>query len=102
MAIKAVVFDVGGVLATVGPMDFAGRWEPALGLAAGQLGSAMADVWAAGEIGGVTVAEVGVAPGGMVSLDNSARLVDSATEFGIRAVLSETNARARAEIEALL
>ena len=45
---------------------------------------------------------LGVAPGEMVSLDNSARLVDSATEFGIRAVLSETNARARAEIEALL
>ena len=37
MAIRAVVFDVGGVLATVGPMDFAGRWEPALGLTGAQV-----------------------------------------------------------------
>lgn len=199
MVIRAVVFDVGGVLATAGPMDFARRWEAELGLAGGRLGAAMTDVWAAGEIGRVTEDDVqralrdrlgltaeqagavladmwrqylgvantelieyarslrpayrtgilsnsfvgarereqreyglgdlvdvhvyshevgltkpdpalwalacerlGVAPGEMVFLDNAPHLVDSANEFGIRAVLYRTTAQARADIDALL
>jgi FMN phosphatase YigB (HAD superfamily) len=58
VAIRAVVFDVGGVLALTGPMDFDRRWEPRLGLAGGAIGRAMADVWAAGAIGQVTEAQV--------------------------------------------
>jgi HAD superfamily hydrolase (TIGR01509 family) len=58
MAIRAVVFDVGGVLALVEPMDFDRRWETELGLAGGTIGTAMADVWAAGAIGRVTEDEV--------------------------------------------
>ena len=58
MVVRAVVFDVGGVLALVEPMDFDRRWEAAWGMADGVIGAAMADVWAAGEIGRVTEAEV--------------------------------------------
>ncbi|GAA2645546.1 HAD family hydrolase [Paractinoplanes durhamensis] len=58
MTIRAVVFDIGGVLAIDEPMDFDARWEATLGLAAGTIGTVMADVWAAGAIGKVTEAEV--------------------------------------------
>jgi putative hydrolase of the HAD superfamily len=58
MVIRAVVFDVGGVLALVEPMDFDRRSEAELGLADGAIGTAMADVWAAGAIGRVTEDEV--------------------------------------------
>jgi epoxide hydrolase-like predicted phosphatase len=58
MAIRAVVFDVGGVLALVEPMDFDRRYEAKMGLADGAIETAMADVWAAGEIGRVTESEV--------------------------------------------
>jgi putative hydrolase of the HAD superfamily len=58
MVIRAVVFDVGGVLALVEPMDFGPRWEAQLGLAEGAIGAAMADVWADGAVGRVTEDEV--------------------------------------------
>lgn len=199
MAIRAVVFDVGGVLALVGSMDFDRRWEAELGLAEGTIGATMADVWEAGAVGRVTEDEVhramrdrlgltgeqvdavlaemwrqylgvtntelveyarglrpayrtgilsnsfvgarerehrahglgdlvddliyshevglnkpdpalwelacrrlGVAPGELVFLDNSPRLVSGAREFGIEAVLFEETAQAIADIDALL
>lgn len=58
MVIRAVVFDVGGVLALVEPADFDRRWEAALGLADGAIGAGLADVWADGALGRVTEAEV--------------------------------------------
>ncbi|GLY02998.1 HAD family phosphatase [Actinoplanes sp. NBRC 101535] len=58
MTIRAVVFDVGGVLARVTPMDFDRVWEARLGLAGGTIGTTMADVWTAGEVGRVTEDEV--------------------------------------------
>ncbi|WP_203716836.1 HAD family hydrolase [Asanoa siamensis] len=58
MVIRAVVFDVGGVLEFTEPMDFDRRWEETLGLGDGAIGATMADVWAAGEIGTVTEAQV--------------------------------------------
>ncbi|GIF76003.1 haloacid dehalogenase [Asanoa siamensis] len=53
-----MVFDVGGVLEFTEPMDFDRRWEETLGLGDGAIGATMADVWAAGEIGTVTEAQV--------------------------------------------
>jgi epoxide hydrolase-like predicted phosphatase len=61
MTIRAVVFDVGGVLAFVEPMDFDRRAEADLGLAPGTIRDRMTDVWADGAIGRVTEAEVGEA-----------------------------------------
>ncbi|MEU8241194.1 HAD family phosphatase [Actinoplanes missouriensis] len=75
MAIRAVVFDVGGVLALVEPMDFDRRWEAQLGLSAGTISRVMADVWDAGAIGRVTEAEVHRVMGERLGLDDS--LVDA-------------------------
>jgi epoxide hydrolase-like predicted phosphatase len=58
MTIRVVVFDIGGVLAECEPMDFARRAEAEHGLALGTLGADLADVWAAGGIGGLTEAQV--------------------------------------------
>ena len=58
MVVRAVVFDVGGVLARAEPMDFDRRWEVELGLARGTISTVMVDVWEAGAVGRVTEAEV--------------------------------------------
>jgi HAD superfamily hydrolase (TIGR01509 family) len=58
VAVRAVVFDVDGVLELCGPMDFDRRWEGRLGLPPGAIDAAMADVWAAGALGAVTEAQV--------------------------------------------
>jgi epoxide hydrolase-like predicted phosphatase len=58
MTIRAVVFDIGGVLAECEPMDFAQRAEAEHRLRPGSLGAGLEDVWDAGRIGGVTEADV--------------------------------------------
>ncbi|MET0418751.1 MAG: HAD family phosphatase [Actinoplanes sp.] len=58
MVIRAVVFDVGGVLALCEPMDFDGRAEARFGLAGGAIGEMLSDVWADGAIGRATEADV--------------------------------------------
>jgi putative hydrolase of the HAD superfamily len=58
MTVRAVVFDIGGVLALCEPMDFDGRAEARFGLAAGAVGADLADVWEAGAVGGISEAEV--------------------------------------------
>ena len=54
MAIRAVVFDVGGVLEITPETDVGRRWEDRLGLPAGEIGRRLADVWAGGAVGTVT------------------------------------------------
>ncbi|WP_197725445.1 HAD family phosphatase [Actinoplanes sp. OR16] len=76
MTVRAVVFDVGGVLALVEPMDFDARWEAKLGLERGTIGAAMADVWEAGAIGGVTEAEVHQALSERLGLDAEEVMAD--------------------------
>jgi putative hydrolase of the HAD superfamily len=46
--IRAVVFDIGGVLEIVPPTGWIERWEADLGLAAGELQTRTADLWEAG------------------------------------------------------
>lgn len=58
MAIRAVVFDIGGVLEITPDMDFDRRWEARLGLPAGEIGQRLGDVWDAGTVGTVTEDEV--------------------------------------------
>ena len=60
MAIKAVVFDIGGVL-EVTPRslrDVSEAWESRLGLAHGELNERMADTWHGGGIGTLSEQEV--------------------------------------------
>ncbi|WP_345365902.1 HAD family phosphatase [Actinoallomurus liliacearum] len=58
MVVRAVVFDIGGVLEITPKMDFDQRWEKRLGFAPGEIGGRMADVWAAGAVGTITEDDV--------------------------------------------
>lgn len=54
MTIRAVVFDIGGVLEITPDLGVTRRWETRLGLPAGTLSERMHDVWAAGGVGTIT------------------------------------------------
>jgi epoxide hydrolase-like predicted phosphatase len=58
MGIRAVVFDIGGVLEIAPDLGVAARWEARLGLPEGEIARQMSEVWAAGEIGAVTESDV--------------------------------------------
>jgi epoxide hydrolase-like predicted phosphatase len=58
MAIRAVVFDIGGVLETTPDLGITERWEDRLKLPAGEVNGRMQDVWADGSIGAITEDEV--------------------------------------------
>lgn len=75
MAIRAVVFDIGGVLEITPEMDFGRRWEVRLGLPAGEIDRRFADVWAAGGIG--TIGEQAVYQAVRDRLDVAAEQADA-------------------------
>jgi epoxide hydrolase-like predicted phosphatase len=54
MAIRAVVFDIGGVLEITPNLGVIERWETRLGLRAGELNQRMHDTWVGVSIGTVT------------------------------------------------
>lgn len=54
MVVRAVVFDIGGVLEITPEMDFAQRWEKRLGLVSGVIGERLLDVWAGGAVGAIS------------------------------------------------
>ncbi len=54
MAIRAVVFDIGGVLEITPDLGVNRRWEARLGWPAGEMERRMADVWRGGSIGLMT------------------------------------------------
>jgi epoxide hydrolase-like predicted phosphatase len=56
--IRAVVFDIGGVLERTPPTGHAECWETTLGLAPGELDRRMADVWRGGRLGTLSEAQV--------------------------------------------
>jgi epoxide hydrolase-like predicted phosphatase len=58
MVIRAVVFDIGGVLEITPDLGVTRRWESRLGLPAGGLGERMRDAWMGGSIGTITEDEV--------------------------------------------
>jgi epoxide hydrolase-like predicted phosphatase len=58
MTIRAVVFDIGGVLEITPDLGVTRLWETRLGLAAGELDERMHDVWAGGSIGTITEEDV--------------------------------------------
>ena len=58
MAIRAVVFDIGGVLEITPDLGLTERWETRLRLPAGELNRRLHDVWAAGSIGTITEDDV--------------------------------------------
>ena len=56
--IRAVIFDIGGVLEHTPPTGHRKRWEADLGLAHGELDRTMGDVWLGGRLGTVSEDEV--------------------------------------------
>jgi putative hydrolase of the HAD superfamily len=58
VAIRAVVFDIGGVLEITPDLGVDRLWEARLGLAAGEMDDRMGDVWTGGSLGTLTLEEV--------------------------------------------
>jgi len=58
VAIRAVVFDIGGVLEITPDLGVDRRWEARLGLPAGDIGERLADVWMDGGLGRITLDDV--------------------------------------------
>jgi len=58
MAIRAVVFDIGGVLEITPDLGITQRWEARLGLPAGGLDERMHEAWVGGSIGTITEHDV--------------------------------------------
>jgi putative hydrolase of the HAD superfamily len=58
MAIKAVVFDIGGVLEYTPRTGWMGKWENRLGLEEGEIGRRLGTSWRAGSIGTTTLETV--------------------------------------------
>jgi putative hydrolase of the HAD superfamily len=71
MPVRAVVFDIGGVLEITPPTGAAEKWEAALGLAPGQLHRRLRDIWAAGGVGAISEAEVHRRVGEILELDEA-------------------------------
>jgi epoxide hydrolase-like predicted phosphatase len=73
MTIRAVVFDIGGVLEITPDTGIPQRWESRLGLPAGKLNERLSGVWAAGGIGTITEEEVHQAIEDRLGLDERDR-----------------------------
>lgn len=58
MAIRAVVFDIGGVLEVTPDLGITQRWDARLGLPAGGLDERMHEAWVGGSIGTITEHDV--------------------------------------------
>jgi epoxide hydrolase-like predicted phosphatase len=69
MAIRAVVFDIGGVLEITPDLGVDRRWEARLGLAPGEMGERMGDVWTGGGLGTITLDGVHQATRDRLGLD---------------------------------
>ncbi len=71
MAIRAVVFDIGGVLEITPSTGWAGRWEAQLGLPPGGLVAQLGEVWRAGSVGSISEADVERRTGELLGLDRA-------------------------------
>jgi epoxide hydrolase-like predicted phosphatase len=58
VTVRAIVFDIGGVLEIDPDIGVAAKWEAALGLGPGGLGGKLGHLWAAGSVGQMTLVEV--------------------------------------------
>jgi epoxide hydrolase-like predicted phosphatase len=70
MAIRAVVFDIGGVLEITPDLGIDRSWETRLGLPAGEILVRMRDIWRDGSIGTITLDDVHEALRDRLDLDD--------------------------------
>jgi putative hydrolase of the HAD superfamily len=75
MAFRAVVFDIGGVLEFTPPLDIMQKWADRLGLGRGELPERLGAVFAAGNVGALTEAEIHTRIGQILALGRD--LVDA-------------------------
>jgi epoxide hydrolase-like predicted phosphatase len=73
MTIRAVVFDIGGVLEITPDLGVTRQWETRLGLSPGQLDERMHDAWVGGSIGTITLNDVHQALTDRLGLDEQHR-----------------------------
>lgn len=73
---RAVLFDIGGVLATTPTTRWQERWEARLGRAAGAIDAALAGVYRAGTIGAVTEADVARTVAAEISAEHAVAILD--------------------------
>ena len=58
MSIKAIVFDIGGVLEITPDLGLDAKWEGKLNMERGQLNKRLGDVWRDGSIGAISIENV--------------------------------------------
>jgi epoxide hydrolase-like predicted phosphatase len=58
MTIKAIIFDIGGVLEITPNLEIDKKWEQRLNLKPGELSERLAEVWKPGSIGTITIQQV--------------------------------------------
>jgi putative hydrolase of the HAD superfamily len=58
MSIRAVVFDIGGVLEITPDLGLDKKWEQRLGLKPGELNERLGDVWRGGTLGTISIEQV--------------------------------------------
>jgi putative hydrolase of the HAD superfamily len=71
MAIRAVVFDIGGVLEIAPRTGWDKQWEARLGLQPGELTERLRSVWVEGSAGTLSEAEVAQQTGAILGLDQA-------------------------------
>jgi FMN phosphatase YigB (HAD superfamily) len=71
MAIRAVVFDIGGVLEITPRTGWEGKWEARLHLKAGELNDRLRDMWRGGSLGELSEEEVEKRVGETLGLDRA-------------------------------
>lgn len=84
MTIRAVVFDIGGVLEITPATGWAARWEADLQLQPGEIGRRLGHVWRGGSLGTISEAEVEQSVGAILGLDHArlaALMQDLWTEY---------------------
>jgi epoxide hydrolase-like predicted phosphatase len=69
LAVRAVVFDIGGVLELTPDLGVRERWEQRLGLQPGELEARARGVWEAGAVGAISEREVHRRVGDLLGLD---------------------------------
>src|SRR6266516_3103811 len=69
MTIKAVVFDIGGVLEIVSRTGWVEKWEAYLHLKPGELDELLMDVWRDGSFGNISEVEVEKRIGEIMGMD---------------------------------
>src|SRR5260370_9512622 len=69
MAIRAVVFDIGGVLEITPRTGWVEKWEARLHLKPGELDERLMDVWRDGSSGNISEEEVEKSVGGIMGMD---------------------------------